>query len=398
MGRLMFVVGIVQARMTSTRLPGKVLADINGQPMLAYMLKRVLRAHRLHSVWVATTINAEDDPVVTLCETLGLPVFRGDEMDVLGRYALTAAKAKAEIVVRLTADCPLIDPNLIDQAIDLFESGGFDYLSNAIELSYPDGLDVEVFTRAALEEANKEAMLPFHREHVTPYLRTGVYADVPTGDFRVGYMRAPADFSHLRWTVDTPNDLECVRAIVKNMPSKYGWMDVLSLITRQPKICQDSLDFGSLIKLRPAVMSDAEILLDWANRPESMANRLASSGKILLQDHLNWFRKKLLDPGCAIWICEGPEGPVGQVRLEMRSVGLEVSIFISPSFRKKNVGVSVLEMIKCRAAQRWPGVPLIARVKPDNWASRRLFSKAGFGGMIVHPDHLMFSLVTSGER
>ncbi|HUS96970.1 MAG TPA: glycosyltransferase family protein, partial [Hyphomicrobiaceae bacterium] len=164
----MNTVAIIQARMTSTRLPGKVLAEFAGQPMLSYMLDRVRRAQSLDGILIATTLNHTDDPVVDLCHEVGVAVFRGSEADVLGRYAAAAADAQADTIVRLTADCPLIDPHLIDQAVSTFREGGFDYLSNSIQLSYPDGLDVEVFTRSALARANAEANLPFHREHVTP--------------------------------------------------------------------------------------------------------------------------------------------------------------------------------------------------------------------------------------
>ena len=190
----------------------------------------------LAQVLVATTSNDTDDPIVELCRELGVSTYRGDEFDVLGRYANAAETLDAEILVRLTADCPLMDPSLIDYAVDLFQANDYEYLSNAIELTFPDGLDIEVFSKPALLKAHREADRPFHREHVTPYMRSGVYDDIPTGDFRTGTFAAEADFSHLRWTVDTPEDLRRIRALIRQLPDDYGWMDALSVLTRRPEI------------------------------------------------------------------------------------------------------------------------------------------------------------------
>lgn len=230
----MRIVAIIQARMTSTRLPGKVMADLCGEPMLEHMLGRVRRAERVDGIMVATTTNGTDDSVVALCRRLNVPVFRGDEADVLGRYAGAAADCGADVVVRLTADCPMIDPEMIDEAVSLFADSDVDYLSNSIEQSWPDGLDIEIFTRDALERANREATLPYHREHVTPWLRTGCHTDVPTGEFRLRHMRNDVDFSHLRWTVDTQDDLDRVRALVGALPADYSWRDALALAGEAP--------------------------------------------------------------------------------------------------------------------------------------------------------------------
>ena len=166
----MAAAAIIQARMTSTRFPGKVLAELDGQPMLSYMLKRVLRSKSLAQVVVATTTNDTDAPIIDLCDNLGVRTYRGDEFDVLGRYAAASEMVDADILVRLTADCPLMDPLLIDHAVNLFQASEYDYLSNAIELTYPDGLDIEVFAKSALLKAHREATLPFHREHVTSFI------------------------------------------------------------------------------------------------------------------------------------------------------------------------------------------------------------------------------------
>ena len=228
-------VAIIQARMTSTRLPGKVMADLCGAPLLERMLERVRRAERPAGIVVATTTNATDEPVAALCERLGVGVFRGDEADVLGRFAGAAEVAGAEAIVRLTADCPVHDPDLIDAAIAGFEAGGWDYYGNAVERTYPDGLDVEVFSRRALNEAAAAASHPFLREHVTPWI-SGKRPQYGCGDFRRGAMRFAADFSHLRWTVDTADDLARVRRLWTVAPARFTWLEALAAATKEPQL------------------------------------------------------------------------------------------------------------------------------------------------------------------
>ena len=383
-------VAIVQARMTSTRLPGKVMADLGGQPLLEHMLTRVRRASRLNAVVVATTTNGTDDPVVRLCEAVGIAVFRGSESDVLGRFAAAAAQAGADMVVRLTADCPMIDPALIDEALAIFAGGAYDYFSNAIRRTYPDGLDLEVFTRAALDEANARAKEPFQREHVTPYMRAGAYTDVPTGEFRVGQLLAPADFGHLRWTVDTPDDLARVRRLVQGLPDGYGWLDAIALLTRRPELFDDRVPELPMVRLRPAGPADAALLFDWVNRPEKRATALNTTEPVPRATHDAWFAAKLASPDAGIWIAVDESGvPLGQARLERREGALEVDIYVEQATRGRGSGLAMLDALRREAARRWPGVPLLARVKPDNWPSRRLFVKAGYGRIVMARNHMI---------
>lgn len=227
------VVAIIQARMTSTRLPGKVLADLNGVPLLAYLLDRLSTSRTLSQTLVATTTNKADDQVADLCRTLGVEVFRGSENDVLQRYRDAAVSYEADTIVRLTADCPMTDPHLVDQIVGAYLGSGVDYLSNAVERSYPDGLDVEVFGRTALEVAHERANSGHDREHVTPF----IYRDgTDQGLFRVAHHRFVADFAHLRWTVDTERDLERVRRLTSQLPRGYCWLDALAVATKDPEL------------------------------------------------------------------------------------------------------------------------------------------------------------------
>lgn len=230
------IVAIVQARMASARLPGKVLADIEGEPMLAREVERVLRAEFVHRLVIATTNETEDEPIVDLCRDRGFEFYRGSSLDVLDRYYQAARLHNAEIVVRLTGDCPLIDPGLIDQTIADFRAAEppVDFAANRLptEKSFPVGTDTEVCSFAALERAWSEATQPHHREHVMPYL----YEDPER--FRILLVRSDTDYSHYRWTVDTEQDLELVRQVFAYFGrlNDFAWTEVLDLFEAQPEL------------------------------------------------------------------------------------------------------------------------------------------------------------------
>lgn len=235
----MKITAIIQARMTSTRLPGKVLMDLNGVPMLRQVIARVDAAGTIDQIVVATTVNATDDAVAEYCEANGIHFFRGSESDVLDRYYQAARHFGADIVVRLTADCPLLDPLVIDRVVRAFLSGEYDYVSNTIDVSYPDGLDTEVFSFPALERAWREAKLTSEREHVTSYIWKH------PGLFRLSNVKHEKDFSKLRWTVDEPQDLEFVRMIYQHFSSgqAFGMEQIISLLQDHPELHEINADF-----------------------------------------------------------------------------------------------------------------------------------------------------------
>lgn len=202
------VVAIVQARMTSSRLPGKVLMPIAGRASILFMCRRLQRARTLDAICVATSLDPSDDQLAACVEAAGLPVFRGAQDDVLARFLGAAQSQAADIVVRLTGDCPLIDPDLVDRVVGLLIDAELDYSSNIAPPTFPDGLDVEAITMNALRAAADEAALPSEREHVTLFLRA------QPERFRSGCVTAVADLSKLRWTVDYPDDLDLVRRLV----------------------------------------------------------------------------------------------------------------------------------------------------------------------------------------
>ena len=257
------IVAIIQARMGSSRLPGKVLVDIAGKPMIEHVIQRTRRAETLDGVLVATTTDEADDPIAEFCVALGIPCTRGSLHDVLDRYYRAARLHAADIIVRITADCPLIDPALIDQTASLitdYASPGIDFACNRLPppftRSFPIGLDVEVCTFAALERAWQDAREPFQREHVMPYIYEGITlarADrspitdkypLATGTsprgFQIAQLHHEPDYGSLRWTVDTPEDLEFARAVFARFEGRndFSWQEVLRLWQMDPGLAK----------------------------------------------------------------------------------------------------------------------------------------------------------------
>jgi spore coat polysaccharide biosynthesis protein SpsF len=236
------VVAIIQARMGSSRLPGKVLLDIAGETMLDRVVKRCQMASSIDQVIVATTEDPSDDALEHFCRGKNYIYFRGSLHDVLDRYYQAARMFQASVVVRVTADCPLIDPAVIDQVVGALFAGHpvpqWDFTTNRLpppwKRSYPVGLDVEVCTFAALERAWKEASQAHQREHVMPYLYE------QEGRFQVLVINHEPNYGHLRWTVDTPEDLALIREIYARFDGKddFSWLEVLDLFNRDPALAE----------------------------------------------------------------------------------------------------------------------------------------------------------------
>lgn len=226
------VVAIIQARMVSTRLPNKVMEDLAGQPMLACVVERVRRVRTLGNVIIATTQQPADDAIVSLCEERGWPYFRGSEEDVLDRYYRAALAFKADAIVRITSDCPLTEPEIIDKIVNEFLSSypGTEYVSNNITRTFPLGLDVEAMNFQALEKAWREDHNPAWREHVTMYIIRH------PEKFKIRDITNDKDYSYMRWTVDTPEDLVFVRKIYNYFRNDtFSWQEVLQLLEKHPE-------------------------------------------------------------------------------------------------------------------------------------------------------------------
>jgi spore coat polysaccharide biosynthesis protein SpsF len=249
------VVAIIQGRMSSSRLPGKILADITGQPMLQRVFIRTSRAATVTETIFATTTDPSDDPVAEYCDFSGIPFTRGSLYDVLDRYYQTAKQAKADVVVRVTADCPIIDPTLIDDVVNtvVSDQSTVDFAANRLpppwNRTYPIGLDTEVCTFAVLERAWKAAKEPQHREHAMPYFYEGVdlttinrqlQTGVSPRGFNIALLHHPTDFGDYRWTVDTPGDLEFIRQVYRRFNGRddFSWKEVLDLVHNEPRLME----------------------------------------------------------------------------------------------------------------------------------------------------------------
>lgn len=273
-----YKLAVIQARMSSSRLPGKVLLDIAGRPMLQHVIERTMQAKTIDKLVVATTTDPSDDILELFCYNQGVPCFRGSLSDVLDRYYQTTLQYNADVIIRLTADCPLIDPSLIDLTVNAFlgiplsqdpssfpqfpdnyshAANPFDFISNRLpppwKRTLPIGLDVEVCSLIALQTAWKNADQLYQREHVMPYLYEGAsfsptdlssgtewYLDQGTTSFgfRIALLNHFPDYGDQRWTVDTPADLDFVRQIYAHFIGQagFGWRDVLALLKREPDL------------------------------------------------------------------------------------------------------------------------------------------------------------------
>lgn len=223
---------VIQARMGSTRLPGKVLLKVKGVPLLEYEIRRVKQAKKVRKIVVAATDKKEDDKIEAMCRKINIDCFRGSENDVLDRFYRCSLRYPAyDNIMRLTGDCPLVDPKIIDQVIVFFEKGKYDFANNAEtgRETFPDGIDIEIFKRSALHIAAKEAKLKSEREHVVPYM-------INSSKFKQGYLSAEYDFSHIRLTVDNQEDFEVVKFLISSSKAEDGYMHYISVLTKNPRV------------------------------------------------------------------------------------------------------------------------------------------------------------------
>lgn len=227
------ILAILQARMSSTRLPGKVLAPLLGRPMLVRQIERIRQANTLDKLVVATSEDPSDDAIARLCDDVGTDCFRGNLNDVLDRFYRAASHYTPEHIVRLTGDCPLTDPRVIDAVVHLHVAGRFDYSSNSLDPTFPDGICVEVIRADCLNQAWAEARLPSEREHVTPFLYKR------PGRFRLGSLKGQHDHSQIRLTVDESVDLEVVRPIFEALYPRnpnFGLDEILQWLDEHPEL------------------------------------------------------------------------------------------------------------------------------------------------------------------
>lgn len=294
----MNVLAIVQARMGSTRLPNKVMRPLQGRPMIEVLLHRLAASRRITTIMVATSEDPRNRPLVEHVRSLGHPVFAGSENDVLDRFHRAALPHRPDAVVRITGDCPLVDPQLVDAVIERFQQTGVDYCSNIDPPSFPDGLDTEVFTFAALERAVREATKPFEREHVTPYLR-----QAPV--FRRANYTLAENLSAQRWTVDEAADFAVIENIFAAFHPRldFSWLDVLRLQHDRPE----------LFRMNEHLLRNEGAALGTGQKLWKRAKTLIPGGNMLLSKRAEIFLPEQWPAyfsrakGCRVWDLDGRE-------------------------------------------------------------------------------------------
>jgi spore coat polysaccharide biosynthesis protein SpsF len=359
---------VVQARTGSSRLPDKVLADLDGKPMLGFLLDR-LGALAVDDIVVATSTEDRDDAVADIALGAGRPVVRGSEHDVLDRFVSALDTFPARHVVRITADCPLSDPQLIDAVVAHHRATRADYTTNTLPRTFPKGLDVEVVSADALRVAHAEATTKDEREHVMPF----IYRRPER--FRLANLRNEQPLGDERWTVDTADDLERVRRITRQVHDAgndhFGWRDVLAVVG-----CEAHPRPGA-VTLRPAYEHDAGFVLD--ARCDDDAVRFSVIGKAIdPARHAAWFAHRLDQAGQPFWIGILDGAPIGTVRLDVRGGVGEVAIAVHPRHRARGHAKALLTALLEQVAAEQQVTSLVARVHPDNVASMRAFTGVGF--------------------
>ena len=368
----MKVTAIIQARMGSTRLPGKVLMEVKGRTILEHVLFRIKKCKNIDDIIVATTTSYKDDALVQKIKDMNVKCFRGEEQDVLSRYYFAALKFNASNILRITSDCPLIDPFVTDDIVSFYKNNKYDLVSNVITRTYPRGLDTEVFSFESLEKAYKLADKSYEREHVTPYLYEN--------DFKKYDYKNPADNSKFRWTLDTMEDFNFIKLIYENLYDKnkdFKMDDILRFLKENPwanninkDVVQKSIKD---ITLREAKEKDIDILFKWANDEEVRKNSL-NTNKISFSEHEKWFRRKMEDVNTHIYIIEINGEKAGVIRLEKKASATYISYSVDKAFRNMGIGKSALELIK----KYNKNTILIGIVKKNNLPSIKAFIKAGF--------------------
>lgn len=292
------LIAIVQARMGSTRLPNKVMKPIGGRPMIGLLLERLSRAHRLDGIVVATSDDPRNDPLDAYVAGLGYQVFRGSENDVLDRFYRAAQHAGANDVVRITGDCPFVDPALVDECAAAYLASGADYLSNVEPPTFADGLDIEMFSFHALERAWREATSAVEREHVTPFIRQ-------SGRFTTVNKVSEIDFSGDRWTVDTPEDFEVVSAVFRHFSPRtdFSWQEILQLRKADP----------GLFSANQAIVRNEGMKMGTGQKLWQRAKKVIPGGNMLLSKRAEMFLPDQWPAyfsktkGCKVWDLDGNE-------------------------------------------------------------------------------------------
>ena len=359
----MKIVAIVQARMGSMRFLNKVTKPINGTPMIEILLKRLNKSNLIDQIVVATSIDDQNKLLIKKVEQLGFSCFQGSELDVLDRYINAAEKFKAEAIVRITGDCPLVDPVLVDECIRGFIDSKIDYYSNTINPTFPDGLDIEVIKFSSLKKAAQESDIPTHREHVTPYIRENDFFS------KLNHFNKE-DFSALRWTVDVPEDFDVISKVFDYFkPNIYfSWKEVLQLYFKKPNIfvanSQTQRNEGETMKLGQKLWIRAKKVIPGGNM------LLSKRPEMFLPNQWPTYFSKA--KGCKIWDLNGNE----YIDMSLMGVGTNILGYCNPEVDEavsKIVNAGNMSTLNC------PEEVYLAEklVELHNWSDMVRFSRSG---------------------
>ena len=294
----MKIAAIVQARMGSSRFPGKVLKQILNKPLIELLLTRLSQSSKLDEIVVATSEDPQNDKLQSIIESLGYQCIRGSEKDVLNRFYKTAKKIHADVIVRITGDCPLVDPGLVDKCIQCYKDSNVDYFSNTNPPTYPDGLDIEVFSFSSIECANKEAVSKFDREHVTPFI-------INSDRFLKSSLQHKEDLSNKRWTVDEQEDFDVVANVFKYFSPNihFDWHQVLELQVKKPELF---LENQHIKNNEGATMGLGQKLYKRAKKIIPGGNMLLSKRPEMFLPE-KWPSYYSKSKGCKVWDLDGNE-------------------------------------------------------------------------------------------
>lgn len=359
----MKIAAIVQARMGSTRLPNKVMKTIGKTPMIELLLTRLAKSRTIDQIVLATSDDPRNLPLIEFVQQLGITVACGSEDDVLDRYVKAARQVEADIIIRVTGDCPLIDPAIVDKAVERFTTLGVDYLSNTAPATFPDGLDTEVFKCEALERAARETSDPFDREHVTPYLRN-------SGLFSTGSLSNDEDLSELRWTVDEQTDFDVVNRVFEHFAPElhFSWREVLELRTKNPE----------LFAANRGIARNAGATMGTGQKLWSRAKRVIPGGNMLLSKRAEMFLPEQWPAyfskakGCYVWDLDG------QKYLDMSIMGIGTNVL---GYGHPEIDAAVHQTVKAGNMSTFncPEEVYLAErlVEMHPWADMARFARSG---------------------
>ncbi|WP_297517628.1 GNAT family N-acetyltransferase [uncultured Clostridium sp.] len=366
------VVCIIQARVGSTRLPNKIMKCIKGKTVLEHVIDRVSKAKSINRIVIATTNKNHDDVISNLLSEKGVDYYRGSEENVLERYYLAARKFNADIIIRVTSDCPLIDYRVIDKMVEIYKENEFDYYSNTIKRSFPRGLDVEVFSFKALKVAYKKANLSFEKEHVTPYIwkRKNM--------FKIGDYLSDSDNSNIRITLDTIEDFE----VIKDIYSKFYKLNDINIEEVIEYLKELGENVGNYeieqkkvqekILLRCVEERNIDLLLEVRNDSEVRKNSF-NSEVISKESHKQWFEDRDLQNNKYYILTDGVY-VIGSIYLIKDDNGYNINYAIHRDFRGMGYGKLIITL----AEKELGSEKIIAKVKKENYISNKIFIELGY--------------------